>query len=180
MNAAQQSEIAINTKGIDRLLRHIKHVQESTIVIGEYLISRHTNIDMGRQIIANGMIHDQSKFHGIEFRYLVLEEEGPIELIECAIAHHVKVNPHHPEYWGNIHLMPEVYLMELVCDIKARSEEFGTDIREWILEIATEKYGFKKKDKLHKKLLYYLNILTDKPFNDRIKIQPTNGFRRSI
>jgi hypothetical protein len=115
------------------------------------------------------MVHDASKLHGIEFEYLSLnnnptEENNKLKL-KMAIHHHQTTNPHHVEYWsGGIMSMPDVYLAEFVCDAKARSEEFGTDLRNWINEIATKRWEFSKEDEVYKKIMDYINLLCDKPF----------------
>ena len=55
------------------------------------------------------------------------------------IRHHAETNPHHPEYWHGIENMPKVYIAEMVCDWYARSNEFGSDLREWVKDKATKK-----------------------------------------
>lgn len=60
--------------------------------------------------------------------------------------------------------MPEVNLAEMVCDWKARANEFGTDLREWIDKCATKKFKFNKKDEVYSKIERFLNLLLEKPF----------------
>jgi len=153
------------------LTRHIRNVQDNCLLLGEKLIDR-GEIDLGRQLIANGCVHDTSKFYGIEFENLshstsqnTPEENAKLKL-RMAVQHHVLTNQHHPEYWNGIKHMPDVYLCEFCCDIKARSEEFGTDLRGWINETAIQKYGFTKDDEIYKKIMGYVDLLCPKPFDE--------------
>ena len=65
--------------------------------------------------------------------------------------------------------MPDVYIAEMVCDVKARSEEFGTDLRKWIDEEATKRYKFTMEDKVYKDLMRFVNLLCQTPFGDLLK-----------
>ena len=49
---------------IQDILRHIQNVQANCLLLGKRLIER-GDFEIGRQLIANGMIHDNSKFQGI-------------------------------------------------------------------------------------------------------------------
>jgi len=152
---------------IRAVARHIRNVEDNCFLLGEKLILG-GEIDLGKQLIANGFIHDASKFHGIEFEYLSTgnptEEHAKLKL-KLAIHHHQKTNPHHPEAWsGGIKDMPDVYLAEMACDLKARSEEFGTNFREWINDSATTKWNFKKEDKVYQDLMRYVDMICQKPF----------------
>jgi hypothetical protein len=89
--------------------------------------------------------------------------------LKLAVQHHSKTNLHHPEYWGDIKLMPRLYLCEMVCDWKARSEEFGTNLREWILEQATLKFNFTKEDKVYGEIMDFVDLLCPKPFENLSK-----------
>ena len=155
---------------ITHLVRHIRNVEDNCVLLGTKLIER-GDTDMGRQLIANGMVHDASKFYGIEFENLssvesCKEETSKLKL-KMAVHHHRKTNLHHPEAWtGGILGMPDVYLAEFCCDSKARSEEFGTDLREWISESATKRYGFVKDDKVYKQIMEYVNLLCQTPFTN--------------
>lgn len=48
------------------IVRHIKNVQENCLLLGEKLIEKGL-IDFGRELIARGFCHDNSKFYGIEW-----------------------------------------------------------------------------------------------------------------
>lgn len=151
------------------ITRHIRNVEDNGLILGTKLIER-GDIKLGHDVIANCSGHDLSKFYGIEFEYLSLnnpsEESGKLKL-KLAVRHHNTTNPHHPEYWGaGIKEMPDVYLAEFCCDIKARSEEFGTSLRDWIDESATKKWDFTKNDDVYEKIMEYVNLLCEKPFEE--------------
>ncbi len=119
------------------------------------------DIELGRNLIANGQIHDNSKFKGIEFDHLFYSDP----LLPEVVKHHQSVNPHHPEYWGSIHNMPKVYVAEMVCDWYARSTEFGTGIREWIDTKGLEKFSFSKEDVVYTIIQEMLSLLLDTSFS---------------
>ena len=55
-------------KHLKSLIRHINHVKEDSYLLGEALISK--GEELGLQLIANGYIHDNSKFYGVEWLYI--------------------------------------------------------------------------------------------------------------
>jgi len=144
---------------IEAVLEHIQNVQRNCYRLGLKLI-KNGEVEMGRILIANGQIHDNSKFKGIEFEHLF--HDSPI--LMTVVKHHSSTNPHHPEYWGSIQKMPDVYLAEMVCDCAARSSEFGTNLRKWIFEEATKKYGFEMNDTVGDKITKFIDILLAPPF----------------
>lgn len=150
------------TEKIDDIIRHIDHVKDNCLLLGERLIT-YGKKDMGRLLIANGFIHDNSKFYGVEWDYLNAETEDP-ELLRIAVAQHNRTNPHHPEYWGGIELMPGLYIAEMVCDWKARSNEFGSSLQNWIDGGAAAKFDYTTDSEIYRKIMFYTNILCDKPF----------------
>jgi hypothetical protein len=134
------------------ITRHIRNVEDNCLILGEKLILQgHT--DLGKQLI--------------EFEYLSLNnptEEGNKLKLKLAIHHHNSTNLHHPECWGSIKKMPSVYVAEMACDWKSRSQEFGTDLREWIDNYATKKYGFTENDAIYKEIMTFVDLLCEKPF----------------
>ena len=167
-------KLAIETmEKIRAISRHIRNVSDNCIILGEKLIEQ-GDIELGKQLIANGFVHDASKFKGIEFEFMApgtptTEESAKLKL-KLAVHQHNTTNLHHPEAWsGGIKDMPDVFLAEMACDIKARSEEFGTNLREWIDESATKKWLFTKEDKVYKQLMKYVDMLCEKPFEDLSK-----------
>jgi hypothetical protein len=154
---------------IRAIARHIRNVEDNCVLLGEKLLDL-GEIDLARNLVANGMVHDASKFFGIEWENLSLgnpTEETAKMKMRLAIRHHQTTNKHHPEAWPRgIKEMPDVYLAELACDWKSRSEEFGTDLRNWIDEEATKRFGFTKEDKTYKDIMRYVDLLCDKPFEN--------------
>lgn len=148
---------------IDNLVRHIELVRESTLLLGERLINEGRK-DFGRLLISKGFIHDASKFHGIEWKYLHAGSDVTNDKLALAVQQHVHTNPHHPEYWGGIENMPEIYVAEMVCDWYARAMEFGTGLREWINEEAIEKFEIDLKGEQYDWIVKYTDILLQNSF----------------
>lgn len=149
---------------LESVVRHIRNVQEAALLLGKKLIRRGEEA-FGRQLIANSMIHDQSKFSGIEWEYL---RNGPSrEDHDLATAHkqHVHTNPHHIEYWGSQSDMPRIYVAEMVCDLYARSAEMGTDLREYVKNVHVDRHSIPKSGKLWKWMKEFMDLLLDKPFS---------------
>lgn len=170
MNKKLEKVAKITLEKIRLLTRHIRNVEDNCLLLGEKLIQS-GEIDLGHQLIANGFVHDASKFHGIEWDNLTLintaqEEENVAKLkLKLAINHHNTTNRHHPESWsGGIQDMPDVYLAEFCCDIKARSEEFGSDLRQWIDDYAIKKWKFEKGDETYNKIMKFVDMLCEKQF----------------
>lgn len=111
-------------------------------------------------LIFNSRLHDVSKFGDFEFNHLWAGDEK----FEEALEKHRRHNKHHPEYWGLIQRMPDLYIAEMVCDCFARSQEFGTSVEDWFKNQATKKYNFKWNDEVGKKIQKYLAILTATKF----------------
>jgi hypothetical protein len=149
---------------LDDIVRHINNVSDNCMLLGKRLIAIGM-VDLGRLLIANGFIHDNSKFYGVEWDYLN-DTTGDSDLLKIAISQHNRTNPHHPEYWGNIELMPKIYVAEMVCDWKARATEFGTSLQDWIDVGAAEKFGYKKDSEIYRRIVYYAQMLCDKPFKE--------------
>lgn len=155
------------------IVRHIKNVEDNGLILGTKLIER-GDIKLGHNVIANCMVHDASKFHGIEFEYLSLnnpKEEETKSKLKLAIHHHQTTNHHHPEYWDRgITSMPDVYVAEMVCDWKARSEEFGESLRDYINDKATKQYGFSREDTVYKKIMEFVDLICEKPFEQQAQL----------
>jgi hypothetical protein len=156
----------LNNKKLEGLIRHINNVQDATSRLGEKLIEINEE-ELGLKLIANGRIHDNSKFYGIEWDYLDLEtKENNIELFKAALKHHNETNPpHHPEYWvGGIKAMPEPYIAEMVCDWYARSIEFGDNVWTWAKDKASDKYGYTINTNVYREIKRYLELLLEPAF----------------
>jgi hypothetical protein len=169
-----KKEIELSLKKIRGIVNHIQNVQDNALLLGEKLIEV-GEIDLGKELIALAFRHDNSKFFGIEWKNMapgveVIDTNSKFKL-KLAIEQHQSTNSHHPESWpGGIKGMPLPYLLEFVCDIKARSEEFGTNFREWIEERATKKWNFSKDDDVYKNIMKYVDLLCEKPFVELSKL----------
>lgn len=146
------------------ILRHIQGVQANCNELAFRLAANGEN-DFARQLIANGLVHDNSKLSGIEWE--CLHDDVSDELFQEALEHHRTTNEHHPEFWGadGIHDMPRIYVAEMVCDWKQRSSEFGSDLMEWIDEKAKKKWDFDCRDKVGKEIREFTKLLLDKRFS---------------
>ncbi len=151
---------------LDNLTRHIDIVRESCLLLGNRLISRGEQ-EFGRLLIARGYQHDISKFYGIEFAYLHNGQDVPEDALELAIKHHQCTNDHHPEYWGGINEMPRISAYEMLVDWFARSNEFGTGLRDWITESAVDRFKLELNGRVHKHINDAVDLLLDNPFKSK-------------
>ena len=170
-----RKEAELTMEKVRALTRHIRNVEDNCLILGEKLIAR-GEIDLGRQLIANGYVHDSSKFYGIEFENLAYsssvntKEEGAKLKMKIAIQHHCLTNAHHPEHWQGIKNMPRVALGEMVADWKSRSEEFGTSLRDWIDEYALKRWEFTKESEVYKVIMDFVDLLCPIPFEQITQI----------
>lgn len=155
----------VQEKRLDTIERHIHHVQENCQILADKFLEQGDR-DLARLLLANAQIHDNSKYKGIEWKYLHddVKIDKP-ELFQAALESHWSNNPHHPEHWHDgIMRMPILYLAEWVCDVKARSNEFGTDVRDFIKDTATKRYKFTVQGKVYKEIKEIVDLLLDAPF----------------
>lgn len=153
---------------IREIIKHIRNVQDNALILGEKLIES-GEVELGKHLIANSFLHDVSKFHGIEFEFMApgekYEEENAKLKLKLAIHNHRITNSHHPEAWsGGITDMPNVFLAEMVCDLKARSEEFGTCLMDYIDNVGLKRWDITKESECYKKIVRFVNLLCPKPF----------------
>ncbi len=154
----------IQEKHLTILCRHVENVNRYCKTLGECLIEN-GETRTGRRLIANGYLHDHSKFQGVEWKYLRPDDKNcDKELLKIAINQHVLTNKHHPEYWLGIQNMPRIYLLEMVCDWTARSSEFGNDLREWIKDKATKKYDMTVQSKTYKEIKGIVDLMLEPLF----------------
>lgn len=127
---------------IDDLLTHVRRVQDNGVLLAKRLIKQGRH-EFARALLANVAVHDASKWSGIEWDWLHLP---PAEMetlkVRVAVRQHQSTNMHHPEYWGHLRNMPEIYVAEMVCDWLARAQEMGTDIREYVIKVCSERFDF--------------------------------------
>jgi hypothetical protein len=148
---------------LDNLVRHIRLVQEACLILGKKLIAQN-RCQLGRILIANGFVHDASKFFGIEWEYLHAGKDVPKDMLELAVKQHTATNSHHSEFWGGFQCMPEIAIAELTCDWYARSQEFGTGLRDWIQNKAIDKFQIDTTAQQYKWLMEFVDLLLDNQF----------------
>jgi hypothetical protein len=153
----------VQTKRLDTLLRHIGNVRENCELLAQKLEDKEP--DFAIKLIANSQIHDNSKFHGIEWQYLHgdIKESDP-ELFKAAMQQHNENNFHHPEYWQGINNMPRIYVAEMCADWLARSQEFGQCLNDWITEQAIAKYQINVKGPVYKQIKTFVNLMLEGSF----------------
>ena len=101
---------------------------------------------------------------------ITIDEDGAKVKLKLAIHHHRTTNPHHVEYWSRgIEEMPRVYLAELICDLKSRSEEFGTDLRKYVDDMCNTKWNISKTNRVYLDITDFINLLCPPPFEDLTK-----------
>lgn len=152
----------MSDKRLDTLLRHIKHVQDAALLLGERLIEK-GEVEFGRLLIANSMTHDNSKFFGLEWDHLN-GSSSDNDILKLVIHQHQKTNPHHPEYWGGVDSMPRIFVAEMVCDWHARSLEMGDSFLNWVRGDALTKYNIKPNSTAHKRIKEFVCLLVEEPF----------------
>ncbi len=95
--------------------------------------------DYGGELARRTAVHDASKFDSEErVPYIWLTEsyrcrrdrepfaypDGMEQRVREAIAHHMSINRHHPEFHADPNDMTDVDLIEMVCDWTAMAQEF--------------------------------------------------------
>lgn len=179
----EKNEKSSDTIDIDKMLRmiddnvlHKKIVLDKCLLVSKYFIE-HGDIEFGLNIIRRGVTHDNSKFSKQEFTELVSIISSDTD--KCfkdatytlsdkerkAIEHHWKSNKHHPEYYENTDDMGELDIIEMVCDWAARSEQYGTDLLEFIEE--RQRNRFKFSDSLFERIEKYCKLI--------VKLQEQHG-----
>lgn len=155
-------------KMIDDNVLHKKIVLDKCLLVSKYFIQK-GNVELGLNIIRRGVAHDNSKFSKQEFvelvsiispktdkcfkdaTYTLSEEERKI------IERHWKSNRHHPEFYDNQEEMGELDIIEMVCDWAARSQQYGTDLMEFVEERQHNRFKFS--DRLFKKIEGYCRLV---------------------
>ena len=141
------------------IIKHMRLVDQNCCTIAKKLLP--TRQSFALKLIEQGRMHDQSKLWDFEFTHLW---KGAPEFKE-ALRQHRYQNPHHPEFWSNnIRKMPEIFIAEMVCDLAARSQEFGTDLREYIFGPFAVKHSFTREDKIGKDIEYIVDLLLTPAF----------------
>lgn len=143
---------------LNLLVKHIDMVRANGKKLFVHFISegKHT---FALSLMQNIIKHDNTKLTPDEFYFLT--GNGSIECKDFehdfAIIHHWNENKHHPESWGGIDSMPEVYICEMVCDWYARCQEHGVIFFDWFTNAGYPRY--KPSKETNDKILKYVKIL---------------------
>lgn len=125
------------------------------IIVGEKYIDLKQE-QFGRHLIQNVLIHDNSKFEGIEWEAFFNDKK---DLIPAAILHHNHTNKHHPEFWeGGIIGMPDIFLAEMSLDWLARSQERFENPMEWINKQAMQRFNFNENHVVYTKIMKFIDM----------------------
>lgn len=158
-------EIAAFKKKLNFRMRHIQNVQDAAFLLADRL-AEIGEFDLARRLVQRSLCHDSSKFEGIEWDFLDIDasdkDKEQRKNLRLAIHQHQQHNDHHPEYFASgLDDMSRVQIAEMVCDWKARSDEFGSSLVDWIKEKASERYGFTLRSKAYQKIKFFLDLLLD-------------------
>jgi len=153
-------------KFLESLIRHITLVRESALLLAKRIWERAGEGDQefSKKLLQNVGEHDRTKFFGIEWDHL-RQGNGDQDKLKVSYNQHVISNPHHPEHWGGLNSMPLVFLAEMVCDWKARSDERGSDLRDWIKNVALDKYEIPIQGKAYKSIKEFVDLLLEPLFS---------------
>jgi len=138
-------------------------VRDNCLLLGERIMAK-GRVKFGLALIQRGFCHDISKFAGIEWDYLHAGNDTPKEQMMLAVKQHNHTNDHHPETWGGIDEMPPLAVAEMVCDWLARSQERGTNVRDWIKNEGIERFKIDVNGEQYKLIQEYLSILLQDSF----------------
>ena len=155
--------VAAFRKKLNLRIRHIQNVQKTALLLADRLAEQ-GEFDLARRLVQRSLCHDSSKFEGIEWEYLdfASSDKENRSKLRLAIHQHQQSNDHHPEFFsGGTDDMSRVQIAEMVCDWKARSEEFGSSLIDWVKEEASERYGFTVRSKVYHKIKFFLDLLLD-------------------
>jgi hypothetical protein len=153
-------------KKLFSIVDHINNVSHAAEKLAVRIIDTaetQEDLDFARRLVQRVRRHDLSKFEGIEWESLHRGSDDP--LLKTAIHQHQQTNDHHPQYFiGGVFQMNDLQLAELVCDLKSRSMEMGTDLRTYIKDVATVRFGFTVKSKVYQKIKKYVDLILDEKF----------------
>jgi hypothetical protein len=152
---------------VEDLTTHIRRVQDNAMELAKALLKKGQH-EFARVLLAKASIHDASKWHGIEWEYLHLGPDVDKDGLKAAITQHQKTNDHHPEYWGGVRNMPRICIAEMVCDWLARSQEFATDLRDWIRTQAVDRYNLDDAVQQTLWIHEFINMLLPAKFAKRV------------
>ncbi len=113
---------------------------------GKYLATELYNngeMELANQLIENCLVHDISKLEDIrEFAALasIIDQKKDMQDIKHVLTDtqksmielHWENNAHHPEHYNSPNEMPHIFLLEMACDLHARSKQWKTNPVEYL------------------------------------------------
>ena len=144
---------------LEKIWSHIKNVQNNCYKLSRELV-KEDRVDLARKLLQRAGRHDSSKFTDLEY-YGMYSDDKLIK--EIAINHHRNVNEHHLDYHSSPLDMDDLDLAEMACDLKARSSEFGTDIKEYVRSFC-ESRNISVNTKFYKSIVKFLNMILEEKF----------------
>lgn len=140
------------SKEINDALMHRACVMRSGKYLSRYLIHCNRSVDAIR-LLARCSIHDISKIKNTEeflsLASIVDEMDAMHDVAHVlsdsqqeAIKLHWKNNSHHPEYYESPNDMSELDIMEMACDLHARSKQYGTNVIDFITTQQKIRFNF--------------------------------------
>jgi len=142
------------------VIEHKKNVFKECINMSKTLPKHKGHMKYRLMILTHAFTHDLSKFrpsefipyaeyfygwHGVRLEGAYSEEQITNGMsclsrnyLECknnfeeAWELHYKRNKHHPEYWDGKKI-PYIYILQMICDLKAMSRKFGGTAQEYYL-----------------------------------------------
>jgi len=159
MKSEEEIKILKDLENYRRVISHLRKVHENGVKLAEKLI------EIGRPRFARRVTieifkHDLSKLGQYEY---VGFFSGEKDKLADAIRHHQLVNPHHLEYYESYKEIPELQLAIIACDLKARSEEFGNDVKTFLKGFC-EKKNISPGTDFNKKIKQFLNLIIEDKF----------------
>jgi len=142
-----------------KIFDHIQNVQEFCFKLAVELI-KDSQQRLARQLLKRALSHDLSKFSDLEY-YGMYSEDKAIK--DLAINNHRSLNPHHIDYHVNLLDMQEVDLAEMACDLRARSVEFGSSVKDYVKDFI-EFRKISPNSKFYKSVTKYLNMIIEDKF----------------
>ncbi len=149
---------------------HRKCVIRSGFYLATYLEDKEGKTEEARRLIKNCITHDISKLEDTkEFAALasIVDQRKDMTdvkhvLTDCqkkAAALHWAHNRHHGEHFASFNLMEEDDVLEMVCDLQARSKQFNTNLLDYITVQQKLRFNF---DREHYNFLHkYCSILNE-------------------
>lgn len=173
--ANSNKNIPLNNKlkQLNDIGQHKIYVLKCSIALANYLMKNNREQE-ALNIMKRAFEHDFSKltdeeFYGIakfaDEMQITKDSNNISEEKEYYINLHRDNNKHHPEYWTNIHDMTELDIMELACDWCSRSEQFNTDVIEFLEDGQKTRFHFP--EHIYNNIEKYLLIITEELKKER-------------